>query len=458
MGAQRKDLIDLHSHPLAAAAGLLISAALLLSCTTTAPAPQSTTEDHSSEDPPEEGYRYGIGGNLPDEMPVLSVLTENEQEISSRTDYISAEIALEEPTGDYCFEARSAGIRCRGNYSYYGEGIERKSYRLRFDEKTDPLGIGKGASRSWVLLANWIDRSMLRNVAALTMAERLGFSACSDFAFVELYLNGEYRGVYLMLEQHSIGKLRINIDEEPDVLDSDYLIELDMRASTTGTEGVDYFVSREKQYVVKNDAIHPDAMTFLADFFDRLGDAIEAEDRAAVEEMVDIDSFVDMYILQEYAMNYDVGFASLYMVKNAGGKLEMTFPWDFDLAFGNYSVLGDSVTDIYFVGNSVYQDRTNANEMFWRLMGQEWFSDLVRARFAEIGSSLRDAATAEIERILAVYTDEFERNYRAFPILGQPFSTTPSSIASLTDYRAVAGQLLGWISDRFDYLEGLWIG
>lgn len=406
----------------------------------------------------EAEYGYGSSPDtvLPDTMPVLSVSTVGGAAVTSNTQYLSASVSMDEPLGLYNFNDLTAEIRCRGNYTYFGAGVERKSYRIRFETKQDPLGLGQGSSRNWVLLANWCDRSMLRDAVAATMANYLGFSFNTDFAYVELYLNGEYRGVYLLCEHPTINSRRIDLDEQPDVLDSDYLIELDMRASKTGVEGVDYFVSDGKQYVVKNDEIHPDALDFLADYFDRVNDAILSGDKKKIEALVDVDSFVDMVLFQEFVLNVDVGFASLYFVKNGEGKLELTFPWDFDLAFGNYSILGDARWDVQYVGNPDYAGISNANPMFWRLIGQDWFAGLVYDRFKEVGADMVSAGIQTAKRILAAYTDEFERNYEVFPTLGTAFVPIPHSIAGLTEYRQTADQLIDWIGKRYDYLTGIW--
>lgn len=403
----------------------------------------------------EYGYGCGYGSDkvLPDTMPVLSLVTEGGTDITSDKVYLSATLSMDEPLGCYNFTDLPAQVRCRGNYTYFGKGVERNSYRIRFETKQDPLGLGNGSSRNWVLLANWCDRSMLRDAVAATMANCLDFSFNTDYAYVELVLNGEYRGVYLLAEHPTINDRRVDLDEDPYTLDSDYLIELDMRAGKTGVEGVDYFVSDGKQYVVKNDEIHPDALAFLADYFDRVNDAIKSGNREEVEGLVDTDSFVDMYLLQEFAMNADVGFASLYFVKNGEGKLEMTFPWDFDLAFGNYSILGNAGWEYLYVGGTDHADLANINPMFRSLMAQEWFAQLASHRFEEVGAEMLTAATQEAERILAVYTDEFERNYQVFPTLGTPFTPIPPAIAGLTEYGQTADQLMDWLENRYGFLK-----
>lgn len=440
-------------HKAIGAIALLILSALAVGCAGQTPDSSNYTYPWSDGPDKPAPVGYSIGSTLPEDMPVLRIDTRSGQEITSRDYTLPAEIDLEESLGLYNFTDRSAEVRCRGNYTFYGEGIERKSFRIKFDKATDPLGLGSGASKSWILLPNWLDRSMLRCYAAFAMAKQLRFSFSTDAAFVELYVNGDYRGVYLLCEHPSRNSRRIDIDERPDQLDSDYFIELDMRAEETGVEGVDYFVAAGKQYVVKNDEIHPDAFDFLSGVFEELDAAIQSGDRAAVEALIDLDSFVDMYILQEYAMNVDVGWASLFFVKKAGGKLYLTYPWDFDLAFGNYAVLGDANYDVLYVGGDDFSDFANISPMFRGLMKCDWFAEEVAKRWREISPTLRDTALYEIGAITAVYTDEIERNYEKYPILGSDFVPLPHSVAKLKTYEKTVEQFSDWIVNRWKWLD-----
>lgn len=435
-------------------AAVLILSAIVSGCSKQPPGPADRTDPRTDTHGVPDSVGYSIGDNLPEDMPVMRIDTLSGQEITSRDYTLPAAVDLEESLGIYGFTDLSAQVRCRGNYTYYGEGILRKSFRVKFDNAADPLGLGNGASKSWVLLPNWLDRSMLRCYAAFAMARQLRFGFSSDAAFVELYVNGDYRGVYLLCEHHSCNDRRIDIDERPGVLDSDYLIELDMRAGETGVEGVDYFTAAGKQYVVKNDEIHPDALTFLSGVFEELDAAIQSGDRAAVEAVADLDSFVDMYILQEYAMNVDVGWASLFFVKEGGGKLYLTFPWDFDLAFGNYAVLGDANYNVLYVGGDAFPDFSNISPMFRGLMRCDWFAELVAKRFDGIGENLRDTALYEIDAVTAVYTDEIQKTYEKYPTLGTDFVPLPHSIAKLKTYEETVKQFSRWIVNRWEWLDG----
>ncbi|MBO4355388.1 MAG: CotH kinase family protein, partial [Clostridia bacterium] len=196
--------------------------------------------------------------------------TEDSAEVTSREEYVKATLSTEVK------KEFAIDIRCRGNYSFIGVGINKKSYRIRFEEKVNFLGIGKGKARSYVLLANWCDRSLMRNAAAFSMAAELSaISFVPGFTYVKLYLNGDYLGIYQLCEQCQTGKNRVNIEENPDAVDADYLIELDCRAHKTMQGGIEYFVCDTKEYAIKNDEYNEGAAEFLKDYFDEVTSAIE---------------------------------------------------------------------------------------------------------------------------------------------------------------------------------------
>ena len=126
-------------------------------------------------------------------------------------------------------------IRCRGNGTMT---YDKKPYRIKFTNKTNMLGLNHGAkAKSWVLLAEYADQSMVRNSTAFYLGNSLfnySNNYCSDYMPVQVYLNGKYNGVYVLAEQQQANSNRIKINEAAKNYtgtDVGYLIELDSRAS-----------------------------------------------------------------------------------------------------------------------------------------------------------------------------------------------------------------------------------
>ncbi len=232
----------------------------------------------------------------------------------------------------------SGKIRGRGNSTWKWD---KKPYKIKLDEKASVLGLA--SNRDWILLSNYADKSLIRNTLAYEMGRVLDRIAWSPHQYpVDLFVNGEYRGVYSIGEHMEVASGRVDIEENSSQDDTDYLIEIGGADETGMQEGVHYFHTDGMlvRYATfkspDEDAISDGQRRFIEDFFNRAEDAIIAGE--GYEEYIDVDSFIDWILLHELTNNLDSCFRrSCYLVKDKGGKLRMGPIWDFDLAFGNFS-------------------------------------------------------------------------------------------------------------------------
>ena len=149
-------------------------------------------------------------------MAVVNVITEGNAPIVSKEDYIKADITVTTADG-VTTDVMKCNIRGRGNSSWYN--AEKKSYRLKFEEKQSLLGRGK--DKSWSLIANYFDKTMLRNELGFFMSRMSGLVYTPATDYVEVFLNGSYEGVYVLCDHLKTGSHR---------MDADYLMEIDVRA------------------------------------------------------------------------------------------------------------------------------------------------------------------------------------------------------------------------------------
>lgn len=178
-------------------------------------------------------------------MPRLSINTNNVS-ISSKEEYTDCKVTILSNNQNHNLNQVQAGIRLRGHST---SNFDKVPYRIRFQEKTQPLGLGSGPSRSWVLLAEYMDISMLRNYISYNLANNLLRNSFSSTAeYVEVYINNIYKGVYLLVEQTQVGDFRVNIDEsgvdDPLILDTGFLLELETDSTRRLAEGanmIDWF-------------------------------------------------------------------------------------------------------------------------------------------------------------------------------------------------------------------------
>ena len=142
--------------------------------------------------------------------------------------YEKCTISLADGEGSLSLENLEAKVKVRGNWT---TSYDKKPLRIKFDKKQNLLGLNGGKEfKDWVLLATYKDWSQLRDATAFYASKLLSADYTSDFSLVEVYVNSEYWGVYLLAEQQQVKKGRIDIAEaKKDYKGSDigYLIEFD---------------------------------------------------------------------------------------------------------------------------------------------------------------------------------------------------------------------------------------
>ena len=241
-------------------------------------------------------------------------------------------------------------IRGRGNSTW---GRSKKPYRIKLEDKANLLGMGK--DKNWVLLANYFDLTMLRNKITYDIAEQYmpEGTFIPESAFVHVFMNGKYLGVYALSEQVRVGKARLDIDDLEDLEDD----ELDDEELITGGYLLNMESMQPEGKIIKTprysfpvDSPEPEYFTekevdyitgYLTELENRIYNAAPGEAVAACEDMLDIDSYIDHYLIQELCMNGD-GFKSdsEHFYKERGGKIYFGPLWDFDYV----SWAGDKLT------------------------------------------------------------------------------------------------------------------
>ena len=330
--------------------------------------------------------------NFSDSLPRLDVITENGEKIRSKEEYVSCMVTLSGCDDEYAFSDASAGIRGRGNdtWKYY----PKKPYRIKFDEKTSVFGETK--NKSWVLLAMYNDFSLIKDRLAFTLSDSLDNSSFSpSYNYVELYINGKYNGIYLLTDQVDENKGRTNVKEDfsEDAIEVPFLVELDARAPDEGEEGADWFYVGERAYAIK----YPEAdERYTEEQFEYIKGYVEAVDAltkkknvtlSELSEYIDVQSFIDFYLVQEIMGQTEINWKSIYMSKAVGGVLVMGPVWDFD-----WSVTGPSTgrySDIY---KGKYDGFRSDGNWFMNLYtGSAEFRSAVAERFNEIEPTLSAA-------------------------------------------------------------------
>ena len=281
-----------------------------------------------------------------------------------------------EADGSIAYNGALDQLKGRGNTTF---SYPKKPYQFKLASKTGLSGMGKG--KTWILLANWQDISQLRNQVILNLARYIGLPYSLRCQPADLFINGEYKGLYLLTEKIQIGKGRINItnleskNEEinPHPLDSyahfkestnkflllrGYQLEKDPEDITGG-----YLIELEKAYRFKKEFMSgfqlKDRMAFtikeptqcsvnqtryVADLFSRLHASLNAADGfdpgsgVYYADLIDVPSFAKKYLVEEFSKNYDAQSSSQFMFKDSDRVDPLIYAgpcWDYDLSCGN---------------------------------------------------------------------------------------------------------------------------
>lgn len=227
-----------------------------------------------------------------------------------------------------------------------------------------------------------------------------------------------------------------------------FLTELDKRARSEGDFGLDYFCCNDYEipFAVKSDTTREQTGRIEA-YMEKTDRAILSGDIDEIEKYIAIDTFVDMYLLEEFSKDRDVGFSSLFFVKRENGKLECTAPWDFDLALGN-----DNGADTGEDHKSPEGVMARRNRWFDALYEREWFRRLLSDRLSELSpviTALRDEVTAAGYRLRAAA----EKNYKCWEVMGEQLYMEPDALAELPDYLSHVRYLAGWMGERLAWMR-----
>ena len=379
-------------------------------------------------------------------LPTLYITLDNGVDPSSmnKDDYLSAVLSLTSGEQGVNMVEMPLSIKGRGNSTWEQE---KKTFALKFSEKTDLFGMGK--AKKWVLLANYFDKTLLRNALTLTLGQELGIAYTPEWTFVDLYLNGQYQGNYLLTEKVEIGKERVNIDDENGgVL---FEIEQQYRHSDCNycheTPAGVHLTYKEPE--AKD--LGEEAIASLMETNNAFLDAFEASIPQGIDsysEYIDVDSFVNWYILNEFAKNYDSAFVtSCYCYRDGNGKLCMGPPWDYDTCYGNQDVATGLNPVGYHVRQAPWYSLLCQDKDFQSRLMERWTQLTEDGVFARIADWIDEQAAAIAD------SQQLEQarwpNAMAFTGLrgsGPVYQTFEEEIAYLKDF----------ISRRFDWLDSQW--
>jgi len=343
-------------------------------------------------------------------LPVLTINTENSAPVVSKEEYVAATYSLD-PKGHEDVEAFSGPLQIRGRGNWTWTGFDKKPYKLKLENKAALLGFKK--SKHFVLLAHADDNlGFMREPLGFKMSELAGMDWTPGQKPVEVILNGDYIGLYFLVENIRVDADRVNVfdqeDEDP-VTDPSggWLCEID-NYDEDPSEQIKITESNGQVIRITHkspELINADQEKFLRDQMIAIDKAFYIQDPGSreFEKLVDINSLAAFYVIQELMDGQESFHGSCYLHRDRGADKKWVWGpvWD----FGNTYARGN--------GKFIYEDSPYGQTWIGEVVKFKSFQDACKDRFkafldndyavvrqyiADYAASLADAAAADAER------------------------------------------------------------
>jgi len=369
------------------------------------------------------------------------------------------------------------GIETRGSSS---QMFPKKSYgfETRSSDWSDDIDVELGGfpeEEDWILYGPYSDKSLIRNKLTFDLSNSIGYYA-SRTKFYNLFINNESKGLYVLMEKIKRDKNRVDISKlGDDTVNGGYIIKIDKPTgdgescstcydssfsfrSSYNTKGE---ISNESEiyfiyHYPKPDEISEDQKDYIKSVIYDFETALISANSQNLIDIIDIDSFVDFFIINELSKNPDGYRLSTFLNKDFEGKLKMGPIWDFNLAFANVDYCDGSNPEgwIYNFNNICPGDVWQVPFWWTNLMQKEVFKSALKIRWEALRSS--KLSNSEIFGKINSYKDYLEsnkvinQNFYIWPVLGQyvwPNYFVGSSHQEEIDF------MKNWITDRLSWMD-----
>ena len=409
---------------------------------------------------------------LPPPLPLMKIQTGNQNIVDEPKIPGSLQIYQEE----LLVEEHLIGIEIRGSSS---QMFDKKSYGFEtWDEMGEDLNASLGGfpeEEDWILYGPYSDKSLVRNVLIYELSNNMGQYA-SKTKFYELEINEIFQGTYVLMEKIKRDRNRVDISKNKvEDITGGYIIKIDK--PTGDGDWYDENIAFASQYNTtgllvdrgninflyeypKADDVSDEQKKYIQDYIHLFETALISEDFESIEngyrQFIDLDSFIDFFILNEFSKNPDGFRLSTYLHKEKGGKLKMGPIWDFNLAFGNVNYCdGDSPYGWAHRFNDICSG-DNWQVPFWwnRFLDDPEYVSLLKERWAILRSEILSSDTVlvrlrELQENLKG-SSAIDKNFGKWLILGKYI--WPNKFIG-DSYDSEINYLEEWINQRFDWLD-----
>ena len=388
------------------------------------------------------------------DLPIVFIDTKGECLDQNVTEKIPATMkVLDGATNNVADSAKGTrydiGIKVRGQSS---AKFPKPGYSIEVrDEKGEGMDVslfGLPPADDWVLHGPYVDKSMMRNALAHWLFRQAGHYSPRTRHF-DLYINGVYRGVYVLIEKIKRGKYRVNVSKlkETDISGDDvtggYIWAFDKTGTNTGGMGMEDinkegFSTADGLNVImhypKKENLQTQQQAYLKKYLEDLENLFKnGKNGSGYENYVDMTSALDYVLHEEVTNNSDSYWCSFFLHKpkdSKGGKVTLGPAWDFNLAMSNGGGMGSTTTDGWQIENPQKQGQGGMMMMGGGLKAPNWligmwkdshYQSELKKRWAELRSGVWHTKTMDVylDSMKAYLTKAADRNFKRWPNLGQ---------------------------------------
>ncbi len=406
----------------------------------------------------------------------------------------SGKLLIMDSRGRSYFEGIIDEIHCRGNSSF--DKTEKKSYTISLNKSMDLFEMGK--AKKWLLIANAFDDTLVRNASAFFIAELLKLPYTPKFQYVDVYINGNFVGNYLLSEKVEIGKNRVNIrnlekevvslnkncnladtdffmeqqgrlfstkgyhiEKEPEDISGGYLLELET-SDRYGLEASGFLTSRMQPVVFASPKYASyNQVSYIAGLYQDFEDAVFSADGSnpytgkMYYEYIDVDSFARKYLLEELVKNLDASFTSQYIYKyddSISSKFYAGPCWDYDKSIAASGITEDGINlndpkGLY----AAVQEKES--DIWYALYQHKDFRKTVAAIFfKELEPHLKN----NCEKIFFEYSKNIRSSNDCNMIRWNTFPQAATIDEKRILYNTKVLELADFIDKRLDFLKSEW--
>lgn len=390
-------------------------------------------------------------------VPIINIITDDKEGITSKSEYKSAKMSIvcDEETGFSNCDVSDINIRIRGRGNASWNQFPKKSYRIKLDESISLFGMKK--DKDWLLVSNYADKSLMRNIVAHNTAKKLdNLEYTPTHIAVELYLNGEYMGVYGFAEKIEFGGGKLEYTADGETVDTSYLLEVGWDYNDDMVYGMNYF---DTDYILRIVIKEPEFTKRYTPSGNYIINYMKEAENAVVtlngyEEYIDVDSLIDYLIITEFTNNTEnVFYRSCYMYKPSGEKLKFGPAWDFDMAFGNYSYDIKSYDGWCSIDNKFTHLGNDSVSWYSFLFKDPKFTEKFVIRWDEVKDELLQTALDTVDIQAKALASAQVRNFERWDIIDKKIGAGNVDHRTYNTYELQVEYLRKFINDRYNWIE-----